>query len=121
VLLTEDPSELAAGQRLLERYYGDLGKPFTERAITGSASAVVEAIGRYEAAGLDVLHLLRVDLDPRRRAPGSRRAAAFAGARSDRRARRRASSRWPSADRPVPAGRCSPGPSHSSCRVAPTR
>lgn len=60
VLPTEDPSELAHGQRLLERYYGDLGKPFTERVITGSSGAVIEAIGRYEAAGLDVLHLLPV-------------------------------------------------------------
>jgi alkanesulfonate monooxygenase SsuD/methylene tetrahydromethanopterin reductase-like flavin-dependent oxidoreductase (luciferase family) len=60
VLPTEDPSELAAGRRLLERYYGDLGKPFTERAITGPSSAVVDAIGRYEAAGLDVLHVLPV-------------------------------------------------------------
>ena len=60
VLPTDDPAELAHGQRLLERYYGDLGKPFTERVITGSAGAVVDAIGRYESAGLDVLHLLPV-------------------------------------------------------------
>lgn len=60
VLPTEDRTELAEGQRLLERYYGPLGKPFTERVMTGSPSAVIEAIGRYESAGLDVLHLLPV-------------------------------------------------------------
>jgi len=57
VLPTEDPAELAAGQRLLERYYGDLGKPFTERVITGSPAAVVDALSGYAEAGVDVLHL----------------------------------------------------------------
>jgi alkanesulfonate monooxygenase SsuD/methylene tetrahydromethanopterin reductase-like flavin-dependent oxidoreductase (luciferase family) len=60
VLPTEDPTALAEGRRLLERYYGDLGKPFTERVMTGPPAAIVEAIGRYESSGLDVLHLLPV-------------------------------------------------------------
>lgn len=60
VLPTEDRSELATGEALLVRYYGALGKPFTDRVITGSPSAVVDAVGRYEAAGLDILHLLPV-------------------------------------------------------------
>jgi alkanesulfonate monooxygenase SsuD/methylene tetrahydromethanopterin reductase-like flavin-dependent oxidoreductase (luciferase family) len=60
VLPTEDPTELAVGEALLVRYYGNLGKPFRERVITGSTDAVIEAVGRYEAAGVDILHLLPV-------------------------------------------------------------
>ena len=60
VLPTEDPAELAAGEALLVRYYGSLHRPFREMVMTGPPAAVVEAVGRYEMAGLDMLHLLPV-------------------------------------------------------------
>jgi len=58
VLPTEDAAAMAEGQRLLARYYGPGGKPFRERVITGSTAAVVDSVGAYAAAGLDILHLL---------------------------------------------------------------
>jgi alkanesulfonate monooxygenase SsuD/methylene tetrahydromethanopterin reductase-like flavin-dependent oxidoreductase (luciferase family) len=61
VLPSEDPATLADGEALLKRYYGDpLHKPFDRLVHFGSRERVVEAVRRYEAAGLDVLHLIPV-------------------------------------------------------------
>ncbi|HEU0235841.1 MAG TPA: LLM class flavin-dependent oxidoreductase [Candidatus Limnocylindrales bacterium] len=62
VLPTDDAGELADGEVLLQRYYGTLRKPFPELVIHGSPEEVVAAVRRYEAAGLDVLHLLPVSV-----------------------------------------------------------
>ncbi len=60
VLPSEDPGELAEGEALLGRYYVPLHKPFPDLVHTGSGEQVVEAIKRYEAAGLDLLHVIPV-------------------------------------------------------------
>ncbi len=59
VLPSEDAAELAAGEALLKRYYGDpLHKPFEQLVHSGSGEQLLEDVRRYEAAGLDVLHLI---------------------------------------------------------------
>jgi alkanesulfonate monooxygenase SsuD/methylene tetrahydromethanopterin reductase-like flavin-dependent oxidoreductase (luciferase family) len=60
VLPTEDPTEIAEGERLLRRYYGTLHKPFDEMVMTGRGDRLVDAVRRFADAGLDVLHLLPV-------------------------------------------------------------
>jgi alkanesulfonate monooxygenase SsuD/methylene tetrahydromethanopterin reductase-like flavin-dependent oxidoreductase (luciferase family) len=65
ILPTDDPRALEAGETLLRRYYGALRKPFREMVITGTTDEVVEAVRRYEAAGVDVLHLHPVSTSPR--------------------------------------------------------
>lgn len=65
VLPAEDPGELAAGEALMKRYYGDpLHKPFEQLVHSGSGEQVLEAVRRYEAAGVDVLHLIPVMRSP---------------------------------------------------------
>lgn len=58
VLPSTDPDELADGERLLVRYYGTLRKPFPELVHSGPADKLIEALRRYEEAGLDVLHVI---------------------------------------------------------------
>ena len=61
VLPTEDPAELVAGEALMKRYYGDpLHKPFDQLVHSGSGAEILETVRRYEAAGVDVLHLIPV-------------------------------------------------------------
>jgi alkanesulfonate monooxygenase SsuD/methylene tetrahydromethanopterin reductase-like flavin-dependent oxidoreductase (luciferase family) len=61
VLPSEDAGALAAGEALLKRYYGDpLHKPFEQLVHSGSGEQVLDAVRQYEAAGLDVLHLIPV-------------------------------------------------------------
>ncbi len=60
VLPSEDPAEVAEGERLLLRYYGSLRKPFREMVATGSGRLIAETAHAYEAAGVDVLHLVPV-------------------------------------------------------------
>lgn len=60
VLPSDDPTELAEGEALLGRYYVPLHKPFRELVHSGPADRVVEAVRGYEAAGVDVLHLIPV-------------------------------------------------------------
>lgn len=61
VLPSEDPDQLADGERLMKRYYGDpLHKPFAELVHSGPAERIREALERYREAGVDVLHLIPV-------------------------------------------------------------
>lgn len=60
VLPSTDPDELADGERLLVRYYGRLRKPFLELVHWGPERQLIEAIRRYEEAGLDILHIIPV-------------------------------------------------------------
>ena len=60
VLPSEDPAELAEGEALIGRYYVPLHKPFAELVHSGSGEQVLEAVKRYEAAGVDHLHLIPV-------------------------------------------------------------
>jgi alkanesulfonate monooxygenase SsuD/methylene tetrahydromethanopterin reductase-like flavin-dependent oxidoreductase (luciferase family) len=61
VLPSEDAAELAAGEALMKRYYGDpLHRPFEQLVHSGSGEQVLEAVRGYEAAGVDVLHLIPV-------------------------------------------------------------
>lgn len=60
VLPSEDPAELAEGEALLGRYYVPLHKPFADLVHIGSGEQVLEAVKRYEAAGVDQLHLIPV-------------------------------------------------------------
>lgn len=64
VLPTADPDQLDAAERLLRRYYGELRRPFRDLVIWGEQDQVTAGIRSYEEAGLDVLHLLPVSLDP---------------------------------------------------------
>lgn len=63
VLPTDEPSELAAAERLLRRYYGELRRPFHDLVISGQRDTIVEGVRAYEDAGLDVLHLFPVTTD----------------------------------------------------------
>ena len=65
ILPTEDPAELAEGERLLTRYYGSLWKPFDKMVTSGSTEQVIDALRGYAAAGVDVLHLLPVSMSIR--------------------------------------------------------
>jgi alkanesulfonate monooxygenase SsuD/methylene tetrahydromethanopterin reductase-like flavin-dependent oxidoreductase (luciferase family) len=60
VLPSEDPGELAEGERLISRYYVPLHKPFGDLVHSGSGEQLVETVKRYEAAGVDLLHLIPV-------------------------------------------------------------
>jgi alkanesulfonate monooxygenase SsuD/methylene tetrahydromethanopterin reductase-like flavin-dependent oxidoreductase (luciferase family) len=60
VLPSEDPEDLADGERLFVRYYGPLQKPFRERVNVGTPEQVAGALRAYEEAGVDVLHLIPV-------------------------------------------------------------
>jgi alkanesulfonate monooxygenase SsuD/methylene tetrahydromethanopterin reductase-like flavin-dependent oxidoreductase (luciferase family) len=60
VLPSEDRAELAEGEALISRYYVPLHKPFTDLVHTGSGEQVVEAVRKYETAGVDLLHLIPV-------------------------------------------------------------
>jgi alkanesulfonate monooxygenase SsuD/methylene tetrahydromethanopterin reductase-like flavin-dependent oxidoreductase (luciferase family) len=61
VLAADDPAEITAGEALMKRYYGDpLHRPYDQLVHAGSGRQVLEAVDRYAAAGLDVLHLLPV-------------------------------------------------------------
>ena len=65
VLPSEDPAELTAGEALMKRYYGDpLHKPFEQLVHSGSGEEVLEVVRHYEAAGVDVLHLIPVTRSP---------------------------------------------------------
>jgi alkanesulfonate monooxygenase SsuD/methylene tetrahydromethanopterin reductase-like flavin-dependent oxidoreductase (luciferase family) len=64
LLPTTDPAVLSEGERLLMRYYGTLRKPFLDLVIHGDTDSVVEQLGAYRDAGVDVLHVIVVSQDP---------------------------------------------------------
>lgn len=60
VLPSESADDVADGERMFVRYYGPLQTPFRDRVHVGTPDQVVEVLRRYEAAGVDVLHLVPV-------------------------------------------------------------
>jgi len=53
----------AAGQALLHRYYGHLHRPWEELVLRGGPGDLRAGVATYEAAGVDVLHLVPVTVD----------------------------------------------------------
>jgi len=60
ILPSEDPEELAEGERLLTRYYKHLHKPYPELVHQGSAEQLIAKLKEYETTGIDVLNVIPV-------------------------------------------------------------
>lgn len=59
------PGARETGEALLLRYYGALARPWDDLVVQGDAASLRAGVARYADAGVDVLHLVPVTIDPR--------------------------------------------------------